>query len=67
MVGGHCQMHSCQALFIQQRGLAGRLPAFLLPGWSCHCADARLLLGDYGLAWPVIVERKTVLKKKNIK
>lgn len=32
----------------------------LLPSRSSHCAGARLLLGDYGLTRPVIIEIETL-------
>ena len=53
-------------LLYNRKGQGGRPPAFLLPGWLSRCAGARLLMGDYGLAWPVIIEIKTVKKENKI-
>lgn len=49
-------------LLYNREGRGERAPVFLLPSWSSHCACARLPLGDYSLARPMIVEIKTVKK-----
>ena len=63
MVGAVVRPIHAKPLLYNGKGRGEREPVFLLPSWSSHCAHARLLLGDYGLARPMIVEIKTVKKK----